>query len=60
MQQPIKPLNKTKKVKRFRHEFNTNDELVDHLYNKHIINSEKVVDVMKDINRKDFIYPTNY
>ena len=55
MQQPIKPLNKTKKVKRFRHEFNTNDELVDHLYNKHIINSEKVVDIMKEINRKDFI-----
>ena len=55
MQQPIKPLNKTKKVKRFRHEFNTNDELVDHLYNKHIINSEKVVAIMKDINRKDFI-----
>lgn len=55
MQLPVKPLNKTKKVKRVRHEFNTNDELVDHLYNKHIINSEKVVDVMKDINRKDFI-----
>jgi protein-L-isoaspartate(D-aspartate) O-methyltransferase len=60
MQQPLQqPLNKTKKVKRLRHIFNTNDALVDHLYNKHIINSEKVVAVMKDINRKDFIYPTN-
>ena len=52
------PIHKTKKVRRFRSEFNTNDELVDHLYNKHIINSEKVVTVMKEINRKDFITPS--
>jgi len=59
IQKPLKSLNKTKKVKLFRNEFNTNNELVDYLYNKHIINNEKVVSIMKDINRKDFIGYTN-
>jgi protein-L-isoaspartate(D-aspartate) O-methyltransferase len=54
-----RPLNnKTKKVNRFRPSFNTNEELVNHLYNKHIINSEKVVAIMKEINRKDFLDPS--
>jgi protein-L-isoaspartate(D-aspartate) O-methyltransferase len=59
MHHPLKPLNKTKKVNKFRTEFNTNNELVEHLYNNHIINNEKVVAIMKRINRKDFLGPTN-
>ena len=61
-QQPIHKNNNTRKVKRFNSKtvFNTNNELVDHLYNNHIINNEKVVAIMKHINRNYFLgRPTN-